>query len=169
MDEVKSSNESVDNYINNYDDLQLNVKDEEAEIARLEIPVPNITGTEKCEFQNDDRTPKIEFQCTACDMLEMVHYYGKIPPFVYGLKLLEDSFVMRDPFQPPPLRWKPKAEYFVILGAKCSMCENVVCRSTECSFYYTHTYCLSCAEINRSKFPQEAQAKLRKQFVQKNK
>ncbi|XP_017472584.1 PREDICTED: cysteine-rich DPF motif domain-containing protein 1 [Rhagoletis zephyria] len=153
-----------DTSLNKYDDLQLNVRDEKAEIASLKLPAAETITT---EHQNDDHKPKILFQCSACCMKEVVHYYGKNPQFVYGLKLLEDSFVMRDPFQPTPIRWKPKAEYFIVVGAKCSVCKNVVCKDAECSFYFTLTYCLSCVESNMNKFPIEAQAKLRKQLARK--
>lgn len=164
MEASKSSKQSSYNNLNNYDDLQLNVKDDEAEILRLEDAANVPISLEKCESQSDERIPKIKFQCTICNMLEMVNYYGKTPPFVYGLKLLEDSFVLRDPFQPPPFRWKPKAEYFIIMGAKCAVCENVVCKGPECSFYYTCSYCLACAKKYINSFPLEAQAKLRKQL-----
>ncbi|XP_054083687.1 cysteine-rich DPF motif domain-containing protein 1 [Zeugodacus cucurbitae] len=169
MEDSKISDHSSYDHLNNYEDLQLNVKDEEAEISRLEDNANVPTSSEKYETQNDERIPKIKFQCTVCNMLEMVHYYGKSPPFVYGLKLLEDSFVLRDPFQPPPMRWKPKAEYFVIMGAKCTVCENVVCKGAECSFYYTSSYCLACAKKHINRFPIEAQAKLRKQLEIKTK
>lgn len=162
MEDSKISERSPCN-LNSYDDLQLNVKDDEAEISRLEAAENVTKSSEKCE-QSDERVPKIKFQCSTCNMLEMVDYYGKTPAFVYGIKLLEDSFVLRDPFQPPPIRWKPKAEYFVIIGAKCTVCENVVCKGAECSFYYTCTYCLACAKKYTNKFPIESQAKLRKQL-----
>ncbi|XP_039965101.1 cysteine-rich DPF motif domain-containing protein 1 [Bactrocera tryoni] len=163
MEDSKISNQSPYN-LNRYEDLQLNVKDDEAEISRLEADANVSKSSEKCESQTDERVPKIKFQCTMCDMLEMVNYYGKTPPFVYGLKLLEDSFVLRDPFQSPPIRWKPKAEYFVIIGSRCTVCENVVCKGAECSFYFTCTYCLACAKKHINKFPIESQAKLRKQL-----
>ncbi|XP_067616503.1 cysteine-rich DPF motif domain-containing protein 1 [Eurosta solidaginis] len=167
MVEPKTSEQTASgtNSSSSYEEFNLDLKDEEEEIARLGLPATDDATVDRGKSQNVDRTPKIDFQCTSCSMREMVHYYGKSPPFVYGLRVVEDSFIVRDPFQPPPMRWKPKAEYFVLMGAKCSMCKNVVCKRVECSFYYTRTYCLNCAKININKFPIEAQAKLRKQLA----
>ncbi|CAD6994960.1 unnamed protein product [Ceratitis capitata] len=161
MDGTEAFKESLDNN----EDVQLNVKNEEEEIAVLEAEA-NCLNSEKQEAKFNERVPNIDFQCGICDMTESVHYYGKRPPFLYGLQLLEDSFVMRDPFQPPPLRWKPKSEYFVVIGAKCSVCQKIVCKGTECSFYYTCTYCLNCAKNCLDVAPTEVQAKLRKQLEQ---
>lgn len=145
-------------------DLELNIPNDEAEIRRLETP--NKDGNKLIENSNldEDSIPKIEFECSCCHMLEMVHYFGKNPNFVHGLQFHEDTYVMRDPFVPPPPRWKSKAEYFIALGAKCCKCQRVVCRDSACSFYYTRTFCLDCGRELMNEFSTEAQSKLRKQL-----
>ncbi|EDV94732.1 cysteine-rich DPF motif domain-containing protein 1 [Drosophila grimshawi] len=141
-------------------DLRL-LDDDGADIQRLKLPAP----TEKPEDDVDERIARIEFHCSVCNMHELVHYYGKEPPFGLGIRFREDSFVMRDPFQAPPPRWQSKAEYYVALGVKCATCGKPVCKDAACSFYYTQTYCLPCGSVQLKSWPVEAQSKLRKQLA----
>lgn len=145
------------------DDDDLNLDNEAAEIRRLQLP----TSTEPLVQDDDERVANIEFNCSACDMHEMVHFYGRAPPFALGVKFREDSYVLRDPFQAPPPRWQSKPEFYVSLGAKCAICGQVVCKDTSCSFYYTKTYCLPCARAELKSWPVEAQSRLRKQLAAK--
>lgn len=148
--------------------LELYIKNDKAEIELLES-----TETSKSDnkdeipevIQDDERIAKIKFLCCSCDMEEMVHYFGLEPNFVFGIKFNEPTYIMRDPFQPPPPRWKPKAEYFVALGAHCKLCDNVVCKDNECSFFYINTYCLSCVKKVATTFPLDIQQKIKKQLA----
>ncbi|XP_030370104.1 cysteine-rich DPF motif domain-containing protein 1 [Scaptodrosophila lebanonensis] len=149
-------------------ELDLPQDNEEAEIARLQLPEQNQSLNAQEDVEADDeRIARIEFHCKECDMHELVHYYGRNPPFALGVQFREDSYVMRDPFQAPPPRWQSKSENFLALGAKCTTCAKIVCKDAACSIYYTHTYCLPCARLELKSWPVEAQAKLRKQLVAK--
>ncbi|XP_001358984.2 cysteine-rich DPF motif domain-containing protein 1 [Drosophila pseudoobscura] len=158
---------SIDNDLAD-EDLVLN--DESAEIARLQLPEEDRQPQDKLEpLEEDERIAKIDFHCSACDMHELVHYFGRQPPFALGIKYLEDTYVMRDPFQPPPPRWQSKPEYYIAMGSKCSSCSKVVCKDAACSFYYTRTVCLPCGKAELKEWPVEAQARLRKQLEDKDK
>ncbi|ALC47257.1 CG11755, partial [Drosophila busckii] len=145
--------------VDDFSDLK--VENEEEEIARLQLPppVPQDIRDDK------ERIATIEFKCSGCDMQELVHYFGQKPPFAIGVKFREDTYVMRDPFQAPPQRWKLKPEFYVAIGAHCAMCNKVVCKDTSCSIYYTKTYCLQCGFAKSKSWPVEAQTKLRKQLT----
>lgn len=145
------------------DDEGLHLADDAAEIARLESESMPAAELE----ENDERVAQIEFHCTSCQMRELVHYYGREPPFALGVKFREDNFVMRDPFQAAPPRWQSKPEFYIALGVKCSCCEKIVCKDPTCSFYYTKTYCLPCGAAELKSWPVEAQTRLRKQLAAK--
>ncbi|EDW24188.1 GL23522 [Drosophila persimilis] len=157
---------SIDNDLAD-EDLVLN--DESAEIARLQLPEEDQPQDKLEPLEEDERIAKIDFRCSACDMHELVHYFGRQPPFALGIKYLEDTYVMRDPFQPPPPRWQSKPEYYIAMGSKCSSCSKVVCKDGACSFYYTRTVCLPCGKAELKDWPVEAQARLRKQLEDKDK
>lgn len=104
--------------------------------------------------------PVITFTCSSCTMNEIVQYKGTHPPFASNIKLLEPSYVMRDPFQP---RVKTKPEAFIVIGVDCCICEKPVCKDTTCSFFYAKSFCIKCAAENIHQLPKEVQAKYRKQ------
>lgn len=104
--------------------------------------------------------PEILFACRSCTMSETVQYKGTCPPFATNIKLLEDSYVMRDPFQ---LKGRSKPEAFIVIGADCCICDKPVCKDVACSFFYAKTFCTKCAEENIHRLPKEVQAKYRKQ------
>ncbi|KAI8045926.1 cysteine-rich DPF motif domain-containing protein 1 [Drosophila gunungcola] len=145
------------------DEEDLFLDNETAEIERLKLPEEDKKPTDPEE--EDERVARIDFLCSGCEMHEMVHYFGRKPPFSLGIKYPEDNYVMRDPFQPPPPRWQTKAEYYISLGAKCSICSKTVCKDPGCSFYYTATFCLPCGQEKLKNWPAEAQARLRKQLA----
>lgn len=104
--------------------------------------------------------PEIPFCCSACKMNAIVQYKGTHPSFARNIKLLEPSYVMRDPFQP---RAKTRPEAFIVIGADCCICEKPVCKDTTCSFFYAKSFCIKCAAENVGKLPKEVQGKYRKQ------
>lgn len=109
--------------------------------------------------------PKIEFQCSICKLINAsCDYYGTKPPFNRKLQITEASYIMKDPFCPPPSAGRPNPEYFLIIGVNCAFCETPVCKSPECSFYYGKTFCCKCTLENIKQFPLEIQTKARKQL-----
>lgn len=117
--------------------------------------------------EDDLPPPKIDFKCGLCGMDNIkCDYYGTRPPFARKLQITENSFIMKDPFAPPPVSGSQKsnAEYFLIVGVNCAMCEEQVCKGSECSFHYGKTFCGRCAIENIKQFPLEIQSKIRKQI-----
>jgi hypothetical protein len=108
---------------------------------------------------------KIPFLCTECRMSELVHYYGKKPPFAKNVEFLEDSFIMKDPFSAPPTRNGKRSftEYFLVIGSRCSICDADFCK--DCSIFYSKTFCIRCAHDHVSQFPVEIQSKIRKEYL----
>nr|XP_013803313.1 PREDICTED: cysteine-rich DPF motif domain-containing protein 1 isoform X2 [Apteryx mantelli mantelli] len=67
--------------------------------------------------------PKGEFKCQLCGLTAPYTYYGQKPPNTRSIVLLEESYVMKDPFTPDKDR-------FLILGSQCSLCSRSVCVGT---------------------------------------
>ncbi|RUS91510.1 hypothetical protein EGW08_000731, partial [Elysia chlorotica] len=89
------------------------------------------------------------FNCTACDFVVDYHYKGRQPPFAKCIMLLEDCYIMKDPFS--------TFGGFVTVGASCSLCCKDVCLSSDCSLFYTQRFCLTCAHQNLQEFPKQIQ------------
>lgn len=108
---------------------------------------------------------KIPFLCKECTMSELVHYFGKKPPFVRNIEFSEDSFIMKDPFSQPPTRNGKRSftEYFLVIGSNCKICESSVCK--DCSIFFKSTFCIRCAYSQVTQFPVEIQSKIRKEFL----
>ncbi|MBN3318996.1 CDPF1 protein, partial [Atractosteus spatula] len=96
-----------------------------------------------------------QFTCKFCDFSAPYTYYGQKPPNTRAIVLLEECFVMKDPFS-------PNKEKFLVLGSHCSLCGKTVCVGTECSLFYTKRFCLSCVREHLEEFPQQIQAELKK-------
>jgi hypothetical protein len=115
---------------------------------------------------HDDEPEKIQFRCSGCSMVELVNYFGKKPPFTRNIELLEDSFVMKDPFTAPPNKHNQKrsfTEYFIVIGCNCTICQSPVCK--DCSVFYSKTFCYECAQSKIHQFPLEVQSKIRKEIL----
>ncbi|XP_057412106.1 cysteine-rich DPF motif domain-containing protein 1 isoform X1 [Balaenoptera acutorostrata] len=113
------------------------------------------------------------FECQLCALTAPYSYVGQQPPgtqSVVGLghsahwhhflscSLLEESYVMRDPFT-------PNKDRFLILGSRCGLCGRLVCVGPECSLFYSKRFCLPCVRENIDAFPQEIQQDLEKRKV----
>ncbi|XP_041934786.1 cysteine-rich DPF motif domain-containing protein 1 [Alosa pseudoharengus] len=98
------------------------------------------------------------FTCETCDLSTPFTYYGQKPPNTRAIVLLEESYVLKDPFS-------PNRDKFIVLGAKCTLCSKVVCIGTDCSLFYTKRFCLPCVRENLDQFPQQIQAELAKKKV----
>lgn len=121
--------------------------------------------TTKEEVEKDKPPePTVPFSCHLCKMTETCDYYGKRPPFARKYQITEDSFIMKDPFSPPPSSSRPNPEYFLVIGTNCTMCGEEVCKGNECSVHYSRTFCRPCALSNIKQFPLEVQTKFLKQL-----
>ncbi|GAB0177282.1 polycystic kidney disease and receptor for egg jelly-related protein [Grus japonensis] len=67
--------------------------------------------------------PTGEFTCQLCSLTAPYTYYGQKPPNTRSIVLLEESYVMKDPFT-------PDKDKFLILGSHCSLCSRSVCVGT---------------------------------------
>ncbi|KAL3851811.1 hypothetical protein ACJMK2_015516 [Sinanodonta woodiana] len=95
-----------------------------------------------------------EFICSSCNFKTQYHYFGKKPPFVKSLVMMEDAYIMKDPFS---------SEGGIIpLGSHCTICGKSVCLSLECSIFYTKRFCVHCVKENISEFPLEIQTEVMK-------
>ncbi|XP_059537346.1 cysteine-rich DPF motif domain-containing protein 1 isoform X2 [Myotis daubentonii] len=90
------------------------------------------------------------FECQLCALAAPYSYVGQKPPDTQSVVLLEESYVMKDPFTPDKDR-------FLILGSRCSVCGRL-----ECSLFYSKRFCLPCVQKNLQAFPQEIRQDLEK-------
>nr|XP_021486564.1 cysteine-rich DPF motif domain-containing protein 1 isoform X2 [Meriones unguiculatus] len=83
------------------------------------------------------------FECQLCALTAPYTYVGQKPPDTQAVVLLEESYIMKDPFS------SDKAK-FLVLGSRCSVCSRL-----DCSLFYAKRVCLPCVQENISAFPQE--------------
>ncbi|XP_046548757.1 cysteine-rich DPF motif domain-containing protein 1-like isoform X1 [Haliotis rubra] len=88
-----------------------------------------------------------EFICSNCNFKAKYNYHGTKPPFLKSLILLEEAYVMKDPFS--------TEGGLVTLGAQCSLCNKPVCIATDCSLFFTKRFCLGCVTDHLDEFPKE--------------
>ncbi|XP_074839789.1 cysteine-rich DPF motif domain-containing protein 1 isoform X2 [Carettochelys insculpta] len=99
--------------------------------------------------------PKGVFECQLCGLTAPYNYCGQKPPHAHSVVLLEECYVMKDPFT-------LDKDKFLILGSQCSLCNRRVCVGTECSLFYSKRFCLPCVYENLQEFPLEIQQDLDK-------
>ncbi|KAL2775461.1 cysteine-rich DPF motif domain-containing protein 1 [Daubentonia madagascariensis] len=102
-----------------------------------------------------ERHPLGVFECELCALTAPYSYVGQKPPNTHSVVLLEESYVMKDPFTSGKDR-------FLILGSCCSLCSRLVCVGPECSLFYSKRFCLPCVQKNIGAFPQEIRQDLEK-------
>ncbi|KAM5289174.1 cysteine-rich DPF motif domain-containing protein 1 [Ctenodactylus gundi] len=95
------------------------------------------------------------FECQLCALTAPYSYVGQKPPNTQSVVLLEESYVMKDPFS-------PDRDRFLVLGARCSICGRLVCVGPECSLFYSKRFCLPCVREHISAFPWEIRQDLEK-------
>ncbi|XP_023696273.1 cysteine-rich DPF motif domain-containing protein 1 [Paramormyrops kingsleyae] len=95
------------------------------------------------------------FTCELCGLSAPFSYYGQKPPDTRAIVLLEECFVMKDPFS-------PNRDKFLILGSNCSVCHRTVCVGTDCSLFYTKRFCLPCVHKHLDQFPLQIRNELAK-------
>ncbi|KAM9230816.1 cysteine-rich DPF motif domain-containing protein 1 isoform 1-T1 [Dugong dugon] len=95
-----------------------------------------------------ERRPQGVFECQLCALSAPYSYVGQKPPNTRSVILLEESYVLKDPFT-------ADRDKFLVLGSRCSVCSRLVCVGPECSLFYTKRFCLPCVWENIDAFPQE--------------
>lgn len=103
---------------------------------------------------SESTAEKLTFTCASCGFECNYEYFGKKPPFSKSVVLLEDAFVLRDPFS-------PNAGHLT-LGGRCCLCTRHICISQTCSIFYTERFCISCVQKNKEEFPDEILKDLQK-------
>lgn len=142
-----------------------NIKSEIDDIKeKIDATTTPITSTKPLETKQEEKLKKIHFKCESCGFAIDCDYKGTRPPFSKNINFIEDCYVMKDPFSPPPgtASSKSNSEYFLVIGADCDRCNSVVCAAATCSLFYRKTYCCECAQQSISTFPLEVQSKIRK-------
>ncbi|XP_043823392.1 cysteine-rich DPF motif domain-containing protein 1 [Dromiciops gliroides] len=104
---------------------------------------------------SSERAPGGTFECQLCGLTAPYSYVGQRPPNSRTVVLLEQCYVLRDPFTSDP-------DKFLILGSQCNLCSKLVCAGPECSLFYSKRFCLPCVCENLSAFPQEIQRDVEK-------
>ncbi|KAM6216513.1 cysteine-rich DPF motif domain-containing protein 1 [Rhynchocyon petersi] len=88
------------------------------------------------------------FECQLCALSAPYSYVGQRPPDTRSVILLEESYVLKDPFS-------ADRDKFLVLGSRCSVCSRLVCVGSECSLFYSRRFCLPCVREHISAFPRE--------------
>ncbi|XP_077786929.1 cysteine-rich DPF motif domain-containing protein 1 isoform X2 [Podarcis muralis] len=71
------------------------------------------------------------FECELCGLTAPYSYYGQKPPNAACVTLLEECYVMKDPFT-------SDKDKFLILGSQCSLCCKHVCVGTPQCYTLCH-------------------------------
>uniref|UniRef100_G3UHI8 Cysteine-rich DPF motif domain-containing protein 1 n=2 Tax=Loxodonta africana TaxID=9785 RepID=G3UHI8_LOXAF len=95
-----------------------------------------------------ERRPQGMFECQLCALSAPYSYVGQKPPDTRSVVLLEESYILKDPFT-------ADRDKFLVLGSRCSVCSRLVCVGPECSLFYSKRFCLPCVRENIAAFPQE--------------
>ena len=94
------------------------------------------------------------FQCKNCEFTTHYKYFGKQPPFCREIILLEDAYVVKDPFT--------REGGFMVIGSHCSLCHSEVCCNQKCSIFYSKRFCMQCCLNHLDEFPSEVQQEILK-------
>ncbi|XP_006888188.1 PREDICTED: cysteine-rich DPF motif domain-containing protein 1 [Elephantulus edwardii] len=95
------------------------------------------------------------FECQLCALSAPYSYVGQKPPNTRSVILLEESYVLKDPFT-------ADRDRFLVLGSRCSVCSRLVCVAPECSLFYSKRFCLPCVREYMDAFPKEIQQDVEK-------
>ncbi|CAF0808890.1 unnamed protein product [Adineta steineri] len=71
------------------------------------------------------------------------------------VNLLEQVYLLRDPFVAIKNKDDQTKISSVIIGSTCSVCSSPVCVHLDCSLFYTRRFCLKCIAKYRDEFPRE--------------
>uniref|UniRef100_A0A8C9GEU4 Cysteine-rich DPF motif domain-containing protein 1 n=1 Tax=Piliocolobus tephrosceles TaxID=591936 RepID=A0A8C9GEU4_9PRIM len=78
-------------------------------------------------------------ECRALGVFEC-ELYALTARYIQSIVLLEESYVMKDPFISDKVR-------FLVLGWRCSLCIRLK-TGKECTFFYFKRFCLPCVQEN---------------------
>ncbi|VUZ38903.1 unnamed protein product [Hymenolepis diminuta] len=99
------------------------------------------------------------FKCAGCQFSVKYDDKSTRPRYLMqNITLLEEVYVMRDPFV-------DGGAGAIIIGADCCVCNDSVCISPQCSFYYGKRYCRKCALGNLDHFPEDIHKELLRNFT----
>lgn len=101
-------------------------------------------------------TKKFDFICNNCDFVVKFDYFGKTPSFAKSITILENAYLMKDPFT--------DENKCIILGSHCTICNHMICISQDCSLFYKSRFCLKCVGSNIEEFPKEIQIEANKKL-----
>lgn len=90
------------------------------------------------------------FECADCGLNEEYNYFGKSPPFCRGIKFIEESYVVRDPFSAYS---SANNANFLLLGSNCTVCCRMTCQ--ECSVFFSKRFCARCYKVCANQLPEE--------------
>ncbi|XP_041341962.1 cysteine-rich DPF motif domain-containing protein 1 [Pyrgilauda ruficollis] len=99
-----------------------------------------------------------EFKYELCELSALCTYYGWMSPNSHLIVLLEEAYVMRDPFT-------PDKDKFLIIRSCCSLCREQ-CVGADCSLFYSKSFCLPCVKEKLKAFPLEIQEDMDKRKPQ---
>ncbi|XP_046402779.1 cysteine-rich DPF motif domain-containing protein 1 isoform X2 [Ischnura elegans] len=141
---------------------RIDMEEKSAKVAEKNLG----SHTKDKTVKQEEEEPLGTFTCYSCGLEEHYHYKGKHSPFSTSIEFVDSSYVMKDPFSPrrPSTHYRKQRdvnEPFLILGGDCFSCKRPVCRDLECSVFYKHYYCLSCALKSMDVFPAQMQKKLK--------
>lgn len=132
------------------------VKSEETEQTQTIKTDPNLPA----KVEDGEKYYPQYFQCAICSLKEKFDYFGCDPPYIKNYRFKENSYCIEDPFVPA------KQGEYIILGTHCIKCNIMVCKDTNCSFYYDGTHCIKCAKECSKMFPKVVQDKLNRIVIQ---
>jgi len=133
------------------------------------------TAANLAELEQDKPQEVKTFTCSVCNLVSPFTYFGRKPPSVKSrLVLLEDAYVIKNPFVDPrqsevkTVTGKP-VHPILVLGSHCAVCEVPVCAAIECSYFYTQRFCKDCMSEHLSHFPDQVQKEFNKNITPKEK
>lgn len=132
--------------------MEAEVNQQDAD-SKTDLNIKTESSKESNRLKKEGKEIKY-FQCSSCIFKQPYEYFGSNPPQVKNYILLEDAYIIEDPFFPP------KQGKIVILGTHCIKCRKSVCKDANCSVYFDGTFCIECAKNNIAFFPYAMQEKL---------
>ncbi|NXD96710.1 CDPF1 protein, partial [Chaetorhynchus papuensis] len=85
-----------------------------------------------------------EFKCELWELSAPYTYYGQMPPNSHLIVLLEEAYIMKDPFTPDRI-------------SSSSLGLIAVCVAEQCVLFYSKRFHLPCVKEKLKAFPLEIQ------------
>ena len=140
----------------------------QAQLNQKSDPSQASTDAQTKDTPNDEASNVKTFTCGICSFTSPYTYYGRKPPSTKSrMVLLEDAYVIKNPFIDPRQAEKVTVSGKpihppLILGSHCSVCRAPVCVAVECSYFYTKRFCKECMEEYLEHFPDQVQREFKK-------